>query len=159
MEVIPKYSIILPTYNEKDNLPICVWLIEKYLSRHKIDYEVIIVDDNSPDGTIDVGVRLQIQLGESKIVLKSRPGKMGLGTAYIYGLKFARGEFIILMDADLSHHPKFIPQMIELQKKTGVDYLEFDLSHFFFSLFRLKSSREVDIVRAEELVDGICVEK
>jgi dolichol-phosphate mannosyltransferase len=63
---------------------------------------------------------LQKELGDSKIILKPRAGKLGLGTAYVHGLKFARGDFIILMDADLSHHPKFIPQMIELQKKSGV---------------------------------------
>ncbi|KAI6175551.1 Dolichol-phosphate mannosyltransferase subunit 1 [Aphelenchoides bicaudatus] len=117
----PKYSILLPTYNEKDNLPICVWLIEKYLSKHDISYEVIVIDDNSPDGTLEVAKRLQNELGEQKIVLKPREGKLGLGTAYIHGLKFARGEFVILMDADLSHHPKFIPKMINIQKSTNAD--------------------------------------
>jgi dolichol-phosphate mannosyltransferase len=116
----PKYSILLPTYNEKDNLPICIWLIEKYLSENDISYEVIVIDDNSPDGTLEVAKRLQAELGESKVVLKPRAGKLGLGTAYVHGLKFARGEFIILMDADLSHHPKFIPQMIEIQQKSNV---------------------------------------
>lgn len=116
----PKYSILLPTYNEKDNLPICVWLIEKYLSKHDISYEVIVIDDNSPDGTLEVAKRLQNELGEQKIVLKPREGKLGLGTAYIHGLKFVRGEFVILMDADLSHHPKFIPKMINIQKSTNV---------------------------------------
>lgn len=81
---------------------------------------MIIIDDNSPDGTLEVAKRLQAELGNSKIVLKPREGKLGLGTAYVHGLKFARGEFIILMDADLSHHPKFISQMIDLQKETDV---------------------------------------
>jgi dolichol-phosphate mannosyltransferase len=81
---------------------------------------VIVIDDNSPDGTLETAKRLQQELGNEKIVLKPRAGKLGLGTAYIHGLKFARGEFIILMDADLSHHPKFIPQMIKIQKDTNV---------------------------------------
>jgi dolichol-phosphate mannosyltransferase len=82
---------------------------------------VIIIDDNSPDGTLDVAKKLQKELGKSKVVLKPRAGKLGLGTAYIHGLQFAKGEFILLMDADLSHHPKFIPQMIEIQERTKAD--------------------------------------
>lgn len=117
----PKYSIILPTYNEKENLPICIWLIVKYLKSTPHTFEVIIVDDNSPDGTVEVARKLQKEFGEDKIVIKSRPGKLGLGTAYIYALQSARGDFVILMDADLSHHPKFIPQMISLQEKNDFD--------------------------------------
>jgi len=56
-----------------------------------------------------------------RIVLETRPGKLGLGTAYKHGLKVAKGNFVILMDADLSHHPKYIPCMIEKQKETEAD--------------------------------------
>uniref|UniRef100_W6NDP0 Dolichol-phosphate mannosyltransferase subunit 1 n=1 Tax=Haemonchus contortus TaxID=6289 RepID=W6NDP0_HAECO len=115
----PEYTILLPTYNERENLPICVWLLEKYLK--DVNYEVIVIDDASPDGTQNVAERLRLEYGENKIVLKPREGKLGLGTAYIHGLKYARGNFIILMDADLSHHPKFIPEMIELQKSMNLD--------------------------------------
>ncbi|CAI2349931.1 unnamed protein product [Caenorhabditis sp. 36 PRJEB53466] len=119
MADVPKYSIILPTYKEKENLPICIWLMEKYLK--EISYEVIIVDDASPDGTLEVAQRLQKEYGENKIVLRPRAGKLGLGTAYVHGLAHARGEFIFLMDADLSHHPKFIPEMIALQQRYNLD--------------------------------------
>ena len=84
-----------------------------------MDYEIIIIDDGSPDGTLDIAKDLQQIYGEDKIVLRPRASKLGLGTAYIHGLKHATGNFIIIMDADLSHHPKFIPQMIERQKATG----------------------------------------
>uniref|UniRef100_A0A1I7YVA2 Dolichol-phosphate mannosyltransferase subunit 1 n=1 Tax=Steinernema glaseri TaxID=37863 RepID=A0A1I7YVA2_9BILA len=117
----PQYSILLPTYNEKENLPICIWLIEKYLALSGYSYEVIIIDDNSPDGTLDVAKALQKEYGEEKIVLRPREGKLGLGTAYIHGLKSARGKYIILMDADLSHHPKFIPEMVKLQREFEYD--------------------------------------
>ncbi|PIO62534.1 glycosyltransferase, group 2 family protein [Teladorsagia circumcincta] len=83
--------------------------------------QVIIIDDASPDGTQEVAERLRSEYGSEKIVLKPRQGKLGLGTAYIHGLKYARGNFIILMDADLSHHPKFIPEMIELQRRENLD--------------------------------------
>lgn len=68
------------------------------------DYEVIIVDDGSPDGTQDVAKQLQKIYGEDKILLRPRPSKLGLGTAYVHGMKHASGNFIIIMDADLSHH-------------------------------------------------------
>ena len=55
------------------------------------------------------------------IVLKPRAGKLGLGTAYVHGLKFATGNFVIIMDADFSHHPKFIPQMVARQKEGDYD--------------------------------------
>lgn len=68
------------------------------------DYEIIVIDDGSPDGTLDVAKDLQKIYGEKKIVLKPRPSKLGLGTAYIHGMKYATGNFIIIIDADLSHH-------------------------------------------------------
>ncbi|XP_063698970.1 dolichol-phosphate mannosyltransferase subunit 1 [Culicoides brevitarsis] len=120
-ENLNKYSILLPTYNEKENLPIIIWLIVKYMTQSNIDYEVIIVDDGSPDGTQDVAKQLQKIYGEDKILLRPRPSKLGLGTAYVHGMKHASGDFIIIMDADLSHHPKFIPEMINLQLEHDYD--------------------------------------
>lgn len=67
-------------------------------------YEIIVIDDNSPDGTLDVAKQLQELYGSKRIVLKPREAKLGLGSAYLHGLKYARGEYIIIMDADLSHH-------------------------------------------------------
>ncbi|CAF4859337.1 unnamed protein product [Pieris macdunnoughi] len=116
-----KYSILLPTYNERENLPIIIWLIIKYLDGSGIDFEVIIIDDGSPDGTLEVAKQLQNLYGSNKIVLRPREKKLGLGTAYIHGIKHATGNFIIIMDADLSHHPKFIPEFIELQKENDYD--------------------------------------
>ena len=98
-----KYSILLPTYNERENLPIIVWLIIKYLDG-KVPFEVIIIDDGSPDGTLEVAKDLQRIYGSEKIVLAPREKKLGLGTAYIHGIKHATGNFVIIMDADLSHH-------------------------------------------------------
>lgn len=98
-----KYSILLPTYNERENLPIIVWLIIKYLDG-VVPFEIIIIDDGSPDGTLDIAKDLQRIYGDEKIVLAPREKKLGLGTAYIHGIKRASGEFVIIMDADLSHH-------------------------------------------------------
>lgn len=111
----------MPTYNEVENLPIIVWLIVKYLSQSDYNYEIIIIDDGSPDGTLDAAKQLQKIYGEDKIVLRPREKKLGLGTAYIHGIKHATGNFIIIMDADLSHHPKFIPEFIKEQTLNNYD--------------------------------------
>jgi len=116
-----KYSVLLPTYNERENLPIIVWLLVKYFTEADIDYEVIVIDDGSPDGTLQVAKQLEAIYGSDKIVLRPREKKLGLGTAYIHGLKHATGNFIIIMDADLSHHPKFIPKFISKQEEGNFD--------------------------------------
>ncbi len=86
-------------------------------------YEIIVVEDNSPDGTYEVALELQRVYGEDKIKILKRPGKMGLGSAYVDGLKLCSPEssFVFLMDADMSHHPRYIPDFIEKQRQTGCD--------------------------------------
>uniref|UniRef100_A0AAQ4Q4H1 Dolichol-phosphate mannosyltransferase subunit 1 n=1 Tax=Gasterosteus aculeatus aculeatus TaxID=481459 RepID=A0AAQ4Q4H1_GASAC len=116
-----KYSILLPTYNERENLPLIVWLLVKYLDEGGFNYEIIVIDDGSPDGTLQVAEQLQKIYGEDKILLRPRAKKLGLGTAYIHGMRHATGNFIIIMDADLSHHPKFIPEFIQKQKEGDYD--------------------------------------
>lgn len=74
--------------------------------------EIIIVDDKSPDGTAEICEEL-MKIHPGKIKLVRRPGKLGLGTAYVEGLNSVEGTHVILLDADLSHHPKYIPQFIE----------------------------------------------
>ncbi|XP_023335682.1 dolichol-phosphate mannosyltransferase subunit 1 [Eurytemora carolleeae] len=116
-----KYSVLLPTYNERENLPIIVWLLVKYFTEAEIDYEIIVIDDGSPDGTLEAGKQLEKIYGADKIVLRPREKKLGLGTAYIHGMKHATGNYIFIMDADLSHHPKFIPEFIKTQKEGNYD--------------------------------------
>ncbi|XP_047242841.1 dolichol-phosphate mannosyltransferase subunit 1 [Girardinichthys multiradiatus] len=116
-----KYSVLLPTYNERENLPLIVWLLVKYFGENGYYYEIIVIDDGSPDGTLEVAEQLQKIYGEDKILLRPREKKLGLGTAYIHGMRHATGNFIIIMDADLSHHPKFIPQFIKKQKEGDYD--------------------------------------
>lgn len=79
------------------------------------------MDDGSPDGTLKIAKQLQNLYSPHRIVLKPRAGKLGLGTAYVHGLQFASGNFVVIMDADFSHHPKDIPKMIALQAATGAD--------------------------------------
>lgn len=112
------YSIILPTYNERDNLPLITQFIHDTFTDAKLNYEIVVVDDSSPDNTLEVAKSLQQIFGNDHFQIVSRPGKLGLGTAYSAGLKKSSGQRIILMDADLSHHPKFIPQMINVMDNT-----------------------------------------
>ena len=86
-----------------------------------LNWEAIIVDDASPDGTLARAQELQKSFGSEHIVLKPRSGKLGLGTAYVHGLQFVTGDYVIIMDADFSHHPKFIPRFIALQKSGDYD--------------------------------------
>ena len=116
-----KYSVILPTYNEKRNLPILIYLLNKTFTANKLDWEVIIVDDNSPDGTQEIAKKLIDIFGPEHIQLRPRSGKLGLGTAYVHGLQFVTGNFVIIMDADFSHHPEAIPEFIAKQKSQDYD--------------------------------------
>ncbi len=108
-------------------------------------FEVIVVDDASPDGTQEVAKALAKEYGSDTVVLCPRPGKLGLGTAYVHGLKHARGDRILIMDADMSHHvrrvrcvgavrslfhalthaalpqPKFIPQFLAAMEAGDLD--------------------------------------
>lgn len=105
-----KTSVIIPTYNEKENIK---KLIEKIIESNK-DLNIIIVDDNSPDGTASIVEELKNIY--KTIHLIKRPKKMGLGTAYIAGFMYAKqnlnSEYVITMDSDFSHDPKIIPDII-----------------------------------------------
>lgn len=116
-----KYSIIIPTYNERKNLPILVYLLDKTFTEEGLDWEVIIVDDASPDGTQEIAKKLIKVFGPEHIQLRARAGKLGLGTAYVHGLQFVTGNYVIIMDADFSHHPEAIPQFILKQKAGSYD--------------------------------------
>lgn len=87
-----KYSVLLPTYNEKENLPIIVWLLVKTFTEAGLDFEIIVIDDGSPDGTLEAGKQLEKIYGADKIVLRPRAKKLGLGTAYVHGM----AEILIL---------------------------------------------------------------
>lgn len=111
-------SIILPTYNERNNLKILVKKILKVLNRQEIKGNIIIIDDNSPDGTGKVAQKLTITHSNQVFYLK-RSHKQGLGSAYILGFKKALAlgaKYIFEMDADLSHSPEEIPRFLQAIK-------------------------------------------
>ncbi|MDF1674112.1 MAG: polyprenol monophosphomannose synthase [Vicingaceae bacterium] len=111
--------IIIPTYNERENLE---KMVRKVFSLKK-DFHLLIVDDNSPDGTAQIVKDLQKEFPD-KLHLEERKGKLGLGTAYIHGFKWAlknNYEYIFEMDCDFSHNPNDLIKLYNTCVKDGVD--------------------------------------
>jgi len=106
-------SIIIPTYMEAETLPKLIGRTEEALK--EIDFEIIIIDDNSPDGTANIAEKLGMKFGNIRVI--RRPGKLGLGSAVMDGLKSARAQLIAVMDADLQHPPEALANMLEGLRK------------------------------------------
>ncbi len=107
-----KVMTVIPTYNEAENLP---RLVTELFALDIPTLEILVVDDNSPDGTGQIADELASQHPDRVHVLH-RAGKLGLGTAYITGFRYALqhgAEYIIQMDADFSHSPAYIPQFLQ----------------------------------------------
>ncbi len=113
-----RVAVVVPTYNEAENLP---ELAGRLFALDLEDLRLFIVDDGSPDGTADVARRLSVEY-DNRIEVISRSGKQGLGTAYTAGFSRALQEdieYVVQMDADLSHVPEEVPRM--LAKLDGAD--------------------------------------
>ena len=102
-------SFVVPTYNERQNLSRLVSALAERVPP-ALAYEIVVVDDASPDGTADLARDLA---SKHPLRLVSRPGKGGLGSAYRDGFRAAKGDIVFEMDADLSHDPRFIPALLE----------------------------------------------
>ena len=111
-------AIVVPTYNERDRLKDLVDRIFASYATDGIDGEIVIVDDNSPDGT----GRLADELASRyRITVLHRAGKMGLGTAVIEGFAAASAPVVGVIDADLSHPPDLLPRMLAVMHSTSAD--------------------------------------
>ncbi len=136
-------SIVIPTYREAENLPHLVRAITEALAREPWPYELLVVDDDSQDGSVEICT----ELAEShplRIVV--RKGERGLATAVIRGIECSAGEIIVVMDADLSHPPATIPEMIrrlqsgESDFVLGSRYVKGGSIHDDWNLFRKLNS-------------------
>jgi dolichol-phosphate mannosyltransferase len=106
-----KKIVLIPTYNEKENIALIVHAVLGLST----DYHVLIIDDNSPDGTASIVNTLQSKF-QDRLFLESRTGKLGLGTAYIHGFKWAlknNYDYIFEMDADFSHNPSDLDRLLD----------------------------------------------
>ncbi len=111
--------VIIPTYNEKENIE---KIIRKVFSLDFL-FHILIVEDNSPDGTADIVKRLMKEFPE-RLFIEERKGKLGLGTAYIHGFKWAlqrNYEYIFEMDADFSHNPDDLLRLYDACANQGAD--------------------------------------
>jgi len=142
--------VVVPTYNERVNLPLIVPLVLQQDAR----IEVLVVDDNSPDGT----GRLADEMAASnpRIHVLHRPGKAGLGKAYLAGFRWALErdyDFIFEMDADFSHDPKFLPEFLQAietadlvigsRYRAGVNVINWPISRLLLSLGANEYARRV----------------
>jgi len=117
MNPLNKALIIIPTYNEADNLGPLV----REIVALPVAFDILVVDDNSPDGTGEIADRLASELPAIHVL--HRPGKQGLGTAYIagFGWALAQGyDCMLEMDCDFSHHPRYLPTFLELIAKADL---------------------------------------
>ncbi len=111
--------VIIPTYNEKENIEA---IIRATFNQDK-EFDVLVVDDNSPDGTATIVEKLQHEF-PNQLFIEKRVGKNGLGTAYIHGFRWAiekKYEYIIEMDADFSHNPNDLIKLYTSCAKEGAD--------------------------------------
>jgi dolichol-phosphate mannosyltransferase len=109
--------VIVPTYNERDNLPEIVRAVHEHLA----EADILVVDDNSPDGTGQVADDLAAK--DAKVSVLHRAGKQGLGTAYVAGFKWALARdygYVFEMDCDFSHDPKYLPELLA-RARAGAD--------------------------------------
>lgn len=137
-----KVLIIIPTYDEAENI---ADIIDQVINLNLPNLSILVVDDNSPDGTGDIVA--EIGRNDMRVRLLRREAKLGLGTAYVAGFRFALErsyEFIFEMDADHSHNPKDIPSMLEKAQShdlvigsrylTGVNVINWPFSRLLLSL-------------------------
>jgi dolichol-phosphate mannosyltransferase len=156
-----KILVIIPTYNEREN-------IEKVINQVfqlGLDINILVVDDGSPDGTGDIVETLQ--KSDSRIHLIRRPGKLGLGTAYVQGFKFAiqHGyQLVFEMDADLSHDPGDIPRFLEVipdydlvlgsRYIDGISVVNWPLSRLILSYFASLYTRTITGIPVKDPTGG-----
>jgi dolichol-phosphate mannosyltransferase len=119
-----KLSIVLPTYNESQNIISMLDSIAGALSAYAATVEIVVVDDNSPDGTAEIAMLHAKNICNNKklqVRVIRRDGKFGLSSAIVVGLKSARGDMLVVMDGDFSHPPQFIPSIIEALQGSDCD--------------------------------------
>ena len=114
-----KFSIVIPTYNEAGGIERLITTLHEIFKKNDLDGEIIVVDDNSPDGTGAIVDRLQHEGYPVRCL--HRPGKMGLSSGVIDGWKFARADSAALgaMDADFSHDPQILPRLVNALANEG----------------------------------------
>ena len=157
--------VIIPTYNEKENME---KIVRAVFSLEKC-FHILVIDDGSPDGTADIVKRLMRDEFADRLFLVERTGKLGLGTAYIAGFKWALErdyEYIFEMDADFSHNPNDLPRLyaachdegadvsVGSRYITGVNVVNWPLGRVLMSYFASKYVRFVTGISVNDTTAG-----
>lgn len=163
--------VIIPTYNEIENVEAIIGAV---LSVEGHNFDVLVVDDNSPDGTADAVDRLIAERGDERVNIIKRAGKMGLGTAYIAGFKWALAagyDYVIEMDADFSHRPE---DLVPLQRAcaercdvsvgsryvSGVNVVNWPIGRVLMSYFASKYVRLITGMKVHDTTAGfVCYKR
>ena len=150
---MPQSLVIIPTFNEKENI---FAIVDAVLSLPQ-HFDLLVVDDNSPDGTAGMVMDLQLKYPK-RLHLAQRKGKLGLGTAYIHGFRWAlerQYDYVFEMDADFSHDPKDLERLLEAcvmyhadiaigsRYSGGVNVVNWPMSRVLLSFFASKYVRLV----------------
>lgn len=157
--------VIIPTYNEKENME---KIVRSVFSLEKC-FHILVIDDGSPDGTADIVKRLMRDEFANRLFLVERTGKLGLGTAYIAGFKWALErdyEYIFEMDADFSHNPNDLPRLyaachdegadvsVGSRYITGVNVVNWPMGRVLMSYFASKYVRFVTGISVNDTTAG-----
>lgn len=158
-----KAVVIIPTYNEKENVSN---IIDAVLNLNQ-GYHILIVDDNSPDGTAQIVKNKQLA-AEGKLHILERPGKQGLGTAYIAGFRWCMEnnyDYVFEMDADFSHNPQDLPRLLEScvngadltvgsRYVSGVNVVNWPMGRVLMSYFASKYVRFITGMKISDTTAG-----
>ncbi|MCF6306737.1 MAG: polyprenol monophosphomannose synthase [Flavobacteriaceae bacterium] len=167
---MPKALVIIPTYNEIENIDEILRAVFALPRK----YDVLVVDDGSPDGTSEAVEKLQTEFS-SQLFIEKRLGKLGLGTAYIHGFKWALQkdyDFIFEMDADFSHNPNDLLKLqdaceiegadlaIGSRYKTGVNVVNWPMSRVLLSWLASKYVRLITSMNISDTTAGfVCYKR
>jgi dolichol-phosphate mannosyltransferase len=156
-----KTLVIIPTYNERDNIE---QIVPQVLEKHS-SIDVLIVDDGSPDGTGEIADAMSEE--DSRISVIHRKNKSGLGTAYVAGFKYAiekKYDYVFEMDADFSHDPKYIPGFLNAIKQadlvigsryiSGVNVINWPMSRLLLSYYANVYSRVITGLPVKDATGG-----
>lgn len=161
--------VIIPTYNEKENIE----RIIRYVFQLPVAFDILIIEDNSPDGTADIVKKLMVEFPD-KLFIEERKGKLGLGTAYIHGFKWALArdyQYIFEMDADFSHNPDDLIRLREACVKgadlsvgsryiNGVNVVNWPMGRVLMSYYASAYVRLVTRIKVKDTTAGfVCYTK
>ncbi len=155
--------VIIPTYNEKENIENII----RYVFNLPMEFHILVIEDNSPDGTADIVKRLMQEFPD-RLFIEERKGKLGLGTAYIHGFKWALArdyQYIFEMDADFSHNPDDLIRLhdacangadlaVGSRYKCGVNVVNWPMGRVLMSYYASAYVRFVTRIKVRDTTAG-----